>query len=358
MKNYRYKTTAFFVIALLTISTALFAEEVTKEYHKEFAASSATTLDINSRYGNVVIESWNNNQIVIDVKITVNVSNKSKAEQDLSNIDALFSESGNVIKAWTEVNSKYFSKGVNTNDVSINYSIKMPVSSALNLGNRYGNTTINELSGLVNINISYGNLTIGKLARGNEKPWNNISLRYGSADIQEAGWLNLNTQYAKNVELSKCTAVLLESRYSDLNFGEISSIVGECAYGAIKIGNIRNLDLDNRYTGIKVGTLTNSLKFESNYGALTIDNITNGFESIEVDTRYSNVTLGIANNASYELNGEARYGGIKYDNNNFNFTKKIQERNTLTIAGVNGKDSSPKAKIKIEAAYATVNLVK
>ena len=347
---------------MLAISNTLFAAEVTKEYHKEFTSKPTTTLDINSKYGNVVIESWNENRIVIDVKVTVKVPNKEREEKDISNIDVLFSENGNVIKAWTEINSRYFARvnGRITNtfgNISINYNVKMPLATALNLENKYGNITIvNELSGLVNLNVRYGNLTAGKLTRGDEKPWNTISLGYGRGNIEEAGWLTLNTSYVGMFEISKCTAVVLESKYSKLNLGLISSIVGESRYDNIRINNIINLELDNRFSNINIGTMANSLKLKTNYGPLTVDNITAGFESIEIESRYANIKLGIADNASYELNGKARYGGIKYNENNFNIRQRIQENNSLTIVGTMGKDASPKAKVKIDVAYATVNL--
>jgi hypothetical protein len=364
MKTHCYRTRAFLVTILLSASFALFAKEITREHRHEFAVKPTTTFIINSRYGNVVIESWDRNQIVIDVKITVEMSDQRRAEEALSYIEVWFSENSDtdVISATTHFNSKFNSiwnaRGGRGNNISVNYNIKMPVATALTLTNNYGNTIINELSGLVNLNVRYGNLTVGKLTRGNERPWNNITLGYGNGKIEEAGWLTLNTSYVGNLELSKSTAVLLESKYSKINFGDVSSIVGESRYDAIKINNIRNLELDSRYTNTNIATLTNILKLGSGYGSLTVDNIPAGFESIEIDTRYAPVKLGIADNASYELNGETRYGSIKYDNNKFNVMRRIQENNSLTITGIMGSSASPQAKIKIDANYATVQLVK
>ena len=363
MKKYCYKTAAFFVIILLSVSSTLFAQEVTREYHKEFMPKPTTTLDINSRYGNVVIESWNRNQIVIEVKITVSNprNNREHAEYTLNRINVEFSENDDVIKVVTRFDSdsnpirRDLGSSYN-NSASINYNIKMPVNTALTLVNSYGNTTINELSELVNIDVRYGNLTIGKLTRGNENPWNNISLAYGNGNIVEARWLTLNTSYVGNFNIAKCSAVLLESKYSKLNFGEVSSIVGESRYDGIKVDNIRNLDLNSRYTNTNIRTLTNSIKLEIGYGSFSADNITSGFESIEVNTRYAAIKLGIADNANYELNGRARYGGIRYDNNKFNVMKRIQENNSLTVEGVMGRETTPSAKVKIDANYATVQL--
>ena len=358
MKKYRYNTAAFFAITLLTISSTIFAAEATKEYHKEFTAGQNTTLDINSKFGNVVIESWNENRIVIDVKITVNAPNNSTAEQTLSNIDVVFSERGDIIKAVTELNSRYFRNNIRGVSYSVNYTIKMPVYTALNLVNHHGNTTINELSGLVNLDVGFGNLEAGKLTRGNEKPWNNISLKHGKGYIDEAGWLTLKIDFAGMFEINKCTAVLLNSQHSKINFEEVSSVVGENSFGSITIGNINNLDLENKHSNINIETLANSLTFKTDFGGLTVDYITNGFEFIDIKSNHANIRLGIDDNASYELNGSARYGGIKYNENNFNIRQRIQQNNSLTIAGTMGNEASPKSTVKIDASHSTVTLIK
>jgi len=46
----------------------------------------------------------------------------------------------------------------------------MPVGTDLTLSNKYGNTDIDELHGLMDLDIKYGNITAGKLTRGNIKP--------------------------------------------------------------------------------------------------------------------------------------------------------------------------------------------
>ncbi|MDR2887651.1 MAG: hypothetical protein LBV26_06605 [Bacteroidales bacterium] len=361
MKKYRYSK-ALLAIALLALPAAMFAAEATKEYHKEFTATSATTLGINSKYGNVVIESWDKDQIVIDVKVKAEAGSQERAETILSYIDITFSESGDIITAKTEfnTNANNIHNGLLNrigNDMSIDYTVKMPVNTALNLENRYGNTVINELGGLVNLSIKYGNLTAGKLTRGNEKPWSTITLGYGRGTIEEAGWLTLNTSYVGMLDITQCHAALLTSKYSKINFVEVSSIVGECKYDNLSIGgSITNLDINCKYTDTRINRLTNILKFNGRYGSLSVDDVPAGFDTIDVDVSYLNTKLEIANDASYELNGQARYGGIRYDSDLFTVKQRIQENNSLTIAGVMGKDTSPASKVRIAASYSNVTL--
>jgi hypothetical protein len=358
MKKLHYKTGSLLIAALLFFPLLTKSEEAVKEYHKEYTAGPNTTLEINNRYGDVVIASWDNDQIVIDVKVTVELPNKEKAEKLIGYIDVQFSQDGDLILARTVIDDKFSFTGWggDSKKFSIDYNVKMPSKTALKLANRYGNTKINELTGLVNLDIKYGNLTAGKLTRGNEKPWNSLNLAYGKGTIEETGWLTLNIRYTGNMEINKSTAILLDSRYSKLILGETSSVVGESKYDNLKIQKIRNLDLDNGYSDVNVGTLATKLRYDGSYGSFSIENIPAEFESIDVAARYMGVKLGIAENASYELDGHVRYGGLKYNEDNFKFSRRIVENNSTEVSGVIGKEDSPSAKVKVEASYGTVRL--
>ena len=358
MKKLHYKTGALLLIALLTATFTLSAEEVKKEFHKEYTPGPNTTLEISNRYGDVVITSWDQNQIVIDVKVSVELPNREKAEKLLGYIDVQFTEDGNLIMARTVIDDKFsFSGwGGESKKFSIDYNVKMPAGTPLTLANRYGNTKITELTGLVNLDIKYGNLTAGKLTRGNEKPWSRLNLAYGKGTIDEVGWMTLNIRYTGNLDITKSTALLLDSKYSKLSLGETSSVVGESKYDNIRIGSIKNLDLDNGYSDVNIETLVTKLRYEGSYGSFSIGSIPAEFESIDLATRYMGVKLGIAENASYELDSHVRYGGIKYNEDNFKFNRRIIENNSTEIAGVVGKEDSPSSKVRIEASYGSVRL--
>ena len=97
--------------------------------------------------------------------------NKEKAQRLLDLIDVQFNEGPNEISAKTIIDDKFnFTGWGDQRRFSIDYTVKMPVDTDLTLSNKYGNTEIDELHGLMNLDIKYGNITAGKLTRGNVKP--------------------------------------------------------------------------------------------------------------------------------------------------------------------------------------------
>jgi hypothetical protein len=356
MKKSIYKQGMFFFISLFLISTSLSAQELTKEFHKEYTAGTKT-LEINNKYGDVVIQSWDKDQIVIDVKVTVDMSNKEKAQKYLDLIDVRFSEGDNVISAKTVIEDNFnFTGWGDSRKFSIDYHIKMPVGTDLTLANKYGNTDIDELHGLMDLDIKYGNLTAGKLTRGNIKPLSKLVLAYGKGSIDETGWLDLNERYVGKMEITKSQAILLDSKYSKITLGEASSIVGESKYDNIRIDNIKNLVLENGYTEVNIGELTKKLTYSGSYGSFSIDRIPAGFESLDVETHYMGVRLGIEESASFKLDAKVSYGGLKYNEDKFKNQRRIVENNSSEVSGSFGNEENPSARVKVLASYGTVRL--
>ncbi len=358
MKKTSYKSGILLLISVLLVSLSVSAQEVTKEYHKEYSADASKTLDISNKYGDVVIESWDQNQVVIDVKVTVELPNREKAKQLLEYIDVRFSEGQDLISAKTVIDDKfnYSGWGGGSKRFSIDYNIKMPVKTALTLTNRYGNSDIDELQGLVKIDIKYGNLTAGKFTRGNVKPLNRINLSYGKGSIDEVGWLDLYIRYCGTTDIEKSQAILLDSKYSKLALDQASSLVGESKYDNIRIGNINNLVLENGYTEVTITSLMKKLDYTGSYGSFSVERIPAGFESLEVDTRYMGVKLGIAESANYKLDAKVSYGGLRYDEDRLSAQRRIVQNNSNEVSGTMGKNESPSSTVRINSSYGSVRL--
>jgi hypothetical protein len=358
MKIHIFKSVLILIFSLFLTSAGSTAQEVSKEYHRSWTAGPNTTLDINNRYGKIVVETSDQNQITVDVKVTIEYPDRTRAQRLMNYIDVQFSEEGDVLKAKTTIDDKFSFSGWGraSRRFSIDYKINMPSRINFSLTNRYGNSELQTIDGFVNIDIKYGDLKTANLTRGNEKPINYISLAYGKAEIESAGWLDATVRYSSRFTINTCQALLLDSKYSKINIGEISSVVGNAKYDKLEIEKIRNLVLEAGYTDINVGELTKKLKYNGGYGSITVESIPSGFELLETNTRYSGVSLGIESNAGYELDAKTSYGDLKYDETSFRHQRRIIENNAREISGIAGNESSPASKVTVTASYGSVRL--
>lgn len=358
MKKSIYKPGMLILISAMIFSVPLKSQELTKEFHKEYKAGTGTTLAIDNRYGDVVVQNWENDQIIIDVKVTLQIPDRSRAEKLIGYIDVMFTEEGDRISARTVIDEKFTFSGWGSSSrrFSIDYTIKMPSGSNFEVINKYGNTKIAELNGYVQAEIKYGNLSIVKLSRGNIKPLSRISVAYGKANIEEAGWLDIDVRYSGLFEIGKSQALLVDSKYSKLTFDQTSSIVGTSKYDNYRIGTINNLVMESGYTTITVESLAKKLDLESKYGSFTAESVEPEFESLETDTQYMGVSMGISKSANYMLEADISYGSIKFDESRFNNQKRIVQNTTTEISGIVGENSDPSSKVTVSASYGSVKL--
>jgi hypothetical protein len=359
MKVKAYKSGAIILASLLFLSAAQVAaqEEVTKEFHKEYTGKQGTMLNLNNRYGDIVIQTSESDQVVINVTVTIKYPNKEKADRLLSYIDVQFEQGDKTISAKTIIDDKFnFSGWGDSRRFSIDYDVKMPKWMDLTLLNRYGNTDLDDLSGLVQLDIKYGSLTAANLTRGNVKPLNNIKISYGKASLNDAGWVDATFRYCGSVRMDKCQALLLDSKYSSVEIGTASSIVGETKYNKLRVDELNNLVLDAGYDDINIGTINRKIEFNGDYGSFNVDRVPAGFESVSVESHYMGVKVAIDNDASYNLKAHVSYGSLKFNEEEFQNQKRIIENNSSRVEGIVGKESDPKATVTVEASYGGVRL--
>jgi hypothetical protein len=342
------------ILSAATLSAA--GEEVSKDYHKEFTPGPNSTLSITNKFGDVVTETWAENKIVIDVKVTVEQSSAEKAQKLLQMITINFAETGNDFSAETVFNEDFSSFKGGSNHFSIDYNIKMPANVDLNITNKYGNADIDDMTSRLAIDVKYGNLYADQLTRGNEKPLSEFSVAYGKAEIKELSWGKIEARYCGQFSIEKATALAIDSKYSKMNIDEVSSVVCESKYDNYNLGNVGNFVAVGGYTNFNINSVAKKVDVQTKYGNLIVDRIPANFKSVDVTAGYCTVKLGIDQAACYNLKAESKYGGIKLDDSNFDAQTRIIGNTSSEVSGVVGKCKDPQATVNVTTSYGSVTL--
>ncbi|MHC1733725.1 MAG: hypothetical protein AB9888_17050 [Bacteroidales bacterium] len=357
-KLFTNKRVTLFAALICAVALSASAQEVKKEFHREFVPTDNSTLTVVNKFGAVVTETWDRNNVVVDVTVKIEHSSPERARKLLEMITVEFTEADGNLKAETIFDKEFSSiswKGSN-NNFSINYNIKMPASVNLDIENKYGNVVIDDVSGHVMLNVKYGNLNVNKLTRGNVKPLNTIIVAYGKATVYELGWAEINARYVGMFSVERATALLVDSKYSKVSVTEVSSLVADSKYDGYSIGAANNIVVMGGYTDLRFKKVTKKLEVETKYGNLSVDAIPAGFEKVTVKAGYCAVRLGIDPAACYRLNASSSYGSVKLDESRFSPDRRIVGNTSTELAGKVGNCSSPSSEVTINASYGSVKL--
>jgi hypothetical protein len=330
-------------------------QEKSKTIKKEYSVSSDATVDIDNKYGNINITTWNKNSVEITVVITVKGNNLSTVEKKLRGINVDFDATSDMVSAKTKFsnsssNWSFWGKSNNTS-YKVNYTVKMPASNNVKLDNDYGNILINEINGKTDINCDYGKLIIGDLNNSD----NDINIDYcngSTINFMKSG--SINADYSK-LSVDKTDKVKINSDYSNINIGTVNMVTYNADYGSITVDDVKDITGNSDYASIRLGTVSKNLNIKADYGSIKIKELAIGFEKAEISSEYAGITIGTKTNNNFSFMMNLQYSGFRYNKSNVELFKSIEKSSKKYYEGVFGKGKSNSTLI-IKSQYGGVNL--
>jgi hypothetical protein len=326
--------------------------EKSKTINKEFNVNANALLKINNKYGNVDVISWNENRVVIEVKITTSGNNESKVIAKLNEISVDFANSSSQVYAKT-IFEKSSGWGNNNSNVNfrVDYKVKMPITNQADFTNDYGSISLNELKGKAAINCDYGKIIIGSLFHENNSInidyTNNSTITFINGGDVNADYSELTIEKAKRIDLNADYTKSTVENVEDLNFN--------CDYGKLDIGNANKIFGDGDYLTMNFDTVFKDLEVIADYGNFRLNKLKNGFSNLKVNADYTGVKIGIESGAAFDFMIKTGYGGFDMDIDNASYAKKIVKSNSKYFEGFVLKENS-NSKVEITTSYGGVTI--
>lgn len=322
-----------------------------KNIKKTFIVNSNAGIDIENKYGNITVSTWDENKIDLDITIKVSGGNENWVNERLNSIDVDINALKSMVTAITNIgNSSLKSRG-SSNSFEINYVIKIPKNGTVKLNNKYGNITTLTLESTTDIACKYGKIILGKL-NGDS---NRIEIGYSqnsSIDYIKNG--NIEARYS-GIKINESGNLNLDANYTDVSLLEGQNIKCKGNYGSFKFQKINSLIGSSNYVTISVAEILNSLSVDATYSKINVESMSEKSKNVNINTGYTNISLGYDANYSFDFDINTRYGSIKNDSSLEVLVSEIKS-NTKRISGYNKKKGQNK--VIINSSYGNVILTK
>ncbi len=342
----KFKLFTLLFILGITSGLKVSAEEKTKEVHQSWTFNSVQTMEISNRYGEVKINDFGLDSVIIDVVITVDAPNENRADELLELINVEFRKNGNTIIAETDIDPDFKSN----REFSIDYTVNIPSDKNLKVSNKYGNTIINELNANGDFNIQYGNFTANQLNAPSSGTMN-LELAYGKADIGSSNDMDIEVSYSP-INIGGAGNLKIESKYSVLNIEESKEVNIDSKYDNFEFEEIESISASAKYSHFKIEELKRNLKISADYGGISVDEVSENFESVSVENSYGQVKVGL-DDTSYSLDASCDYCGISYPEDDFS-GNKMKENHSQIVKGMVG--SGGNGTVYIRSRYGEIKL--
>lgn len=252
---------------------------------------AGNNLNIENKFGNVKITTWDKNEIKVDVHIEASSTDKEFAEKSFERIVVNDSQEGKNINFKTSFNENKDKIGCSncSNTLIIDYDVHLPANTPLTIMNSFGGIEIPDYAGKVSLTSKYGSLDAGKLSNVEK-----IIVEFGSADLR----------YISDLDL--------EFKYSSINIGSLAGDcklkMSFCGYSKINLDKtLKSLILNDSYSKIHLVPADNlgaSYTVNTSYGSF-VDNTGIGITRTDTPSRYSDTKK--------KFEGKSGSGAVKID---------------------------------------------
>ncbi|MEH6681552.1 MAG: hypothetical protein V7724_13465 [Sediminicola sp.] len=328
-----------------------------KTIKKEYTVNSDALMKIDNSYGNLNITSWNENKVVIEVRIKTNGNNEERVQKKLDEITVEFEAGSSMVSARTVFNSSKsnwgWNWGNNSNvNMQIDYIIKVPVKNSVHLSNDYGSIILDRIDGFAKISCDYGRLDIGELMGRN----NELSFDYTSKS--RIGYMNsgrITADYS-GFTIDKAGDLQIRADYTNATVLKMENLEYASDYGNIEVGEAKNVLGRGDYINVKLGTLHGNVDIAADYGSLRIDQMASDAGNLQINTDYTGVKIGYHPGYHFDFEISTQYAGVS-GKEEFEINISKEKSSEKYYKGYHGKSNSGN-NVSISSEYGSVSFTK
>lgn len=343
-----------YVILTFLMPCMLMANEIKGKYkkersiHKAYIVNSTCMLDINNKYGSMFVTTWDKDITEIDVVIKVGGDDERQVTTRFNSIDVDFSATKALVSAVTKIGNM---SGKSNLSLEINYTVKIPKMSPVKLFCQYGGIRTGKIYGRADIKCEYGQIVMDELNADNNVLTADycgaVNAGFIKSGIVDASYSQFNCQRANNLQL--------KAQYTGVNIEDIKDINYKTEYGHVHLGNVYKVTGKGEYSSMKMKNVSQLLNLTASYGDIKVDNFEKSARNIAINSEYTNISLGLADDFPFDFEIKTEYAGVD-GRNGFKYTYKSEKDFTNHYKGYYRQSGINKLYIKSE--YGNVKLNK
>ena len=346
----------FNILTLLLFSVALVFGQVRQErdYEKSFSIEENSKVEIVSKYGEVIIQTWEYDSVRFEVLVKAEGRNSSVVRKSMDRVSIRFRKVGSIVSAVTQVEngSGFFGnlmsevEGVvgKNNKLKVDYQVWIPENVDLSVENKFGDVYLSDLQGKVDLEVSHGDIkanhieqtmnlkhSFGKASFGNVKDAM-LTLRASEFMVDEAGKLNFESG-SSEIIIEKIDRIQFNSRNDKIRLSEVLEITGEGSF----------TDLTAEYIG-------GSARLDFSYGDIYLSRINRDFNSIDITGKSTDINLILDQASFIKTNIKGPEDKMILPNSMLTMKKEMfEEEGLISLSGDVGNSNTRYSQLLIDA---------
>ena len=348
------------VVAIPMVAGAQFTE--TKTINRRFRISPETRVEITNKYGEIKINTWNKDSVIIDIKVRVEDKKLARLEKTIKGIDFDITANSHFLIVKTKVGeaSSSLEKEVQNlketlmltdSKIEISYNVWMPASNLLKVENKFGDIFIDDYAGEIEILLSNGNLKSHDFSNKTK-----MTLSFADATINQLKTAQLNCSYS-DVYVKSAANLVLISKSTDFDITDVGEMEIDSRRDKFRIQQLGKIVARSSFTSFRIAEVSNYTNIRTEYGDVDIQRVAPDFRAIYLESKSTDINLGFSETSGFgfEITGTKtpiRLAPAMEIRKTETLDEKEKKIKTTGIAGKSGKTQ----KLSINAVSGTINL--
>lgn len=358
-----YKT-ILVIILIFFISGSLSAqkESETRNFIKTVPVTRETALEVTNKYGTIQITPWNKDSVFVRAEVKAYAKDRSKLTKMFDGVNVNITNSKYVVRAETEFTSNLNMlfesfKGMTSKIISydsrveINYYINIPDYLSLKIENKYGDIYMEGNTGESRINISNGSFKATSLGKNSS-----LTMVFCDAKINSMISGKIDASFSE-ISIGSIEELTINSISSKYDIKKAGTIRGESRRDKFFIDDAGSLQGNSYFSDYTITNLRNEINLTTRYGSVNADLIEKNFESVSINSNFSDVSLKFDPASSFNLDIRHTNAFLVLPDRNIKTEEKElnEDKKEYITTGTVGKNPG-KAKVRIDATRGNIYL--
>ncbi len=324
---------------------------------KSYQVDKDANLSIDSRFGKVHIDTWEKNQIEVEITIQAEARSRERAREVIDRIKIdIFDNSPTDIQFVTRIRDNLNRDG--RNRFEINYQVSMPQTNSLEISHSHGDVFVDDVKGDVDIDLSHGQLLTEKLTGRSKIDISHgnggriLEMTKGRLEIHHyrrlragtLGNVNLTLEHS-DLAIENSTELDAEIRHSQFEIENSGNLVLDCAHSNLGVGQSNNILVDLQHSEIEINNLSKVIEADVNHSEVRLRKVAKDFELIDLNGNHSYFNINVENNADYSVDVRLNHGRMRYNSDE------------IPLNYVDIRDNTERYKGKIGTGEGTIRVV-
>lgn len=338
---------AVLTLVLITVNAFSWSDPIDKSYKAEYNVNKDATLIISNKYGQIKCQNWDKNVVSIEVTVTVEARNESKAQRYLDWIEVSLSGNKDKVEGITRIKE---GSSFNNVELNIDYMIMMPRTLTIDFTNKFGEIVMEENEGPAKIEIAYGDLDISALNHKN----NSLEIKFSEADLGYFHEGEINMSYSE-LEIDGAVKIDLDTKFSEIDIEKVDMLNVDSQYDDYTLERVGPIAMEAKFSDAEIEVQNGTFEYDFQYGELSVDEVQSVKGRCEIYNSFADVSLTFGPGVAFTIDAETKYGELSYPKV-FNINHREEGYTTHVYSGTVGEGAGSSDLLYIRAKNASVYL--